>query len=123
MEKNYSGSIALTKLKSVIIEKKGKDGNLVKGLFIPIELNGLELKDGSVYMPFKIIAKSEQDKYGQNGFITKNSKPPKPYKELSDDEKTAHNASNPILGSIKDFTSSTNTAAATTIENDDDLPF
>ena len=35
------GKINLSKLKSVITSRKGKDGNSVEGIFIPIEVNNL----------------------------------------------------------------------------------
>lgn len=123
MEKQLSGSIALTKLQSVILEKKGKTG-MVRGLFIPIDANGLEEKDGAIYLPIRALIRDEQDNYGQNGFISKNSKPSggKKYGELTDVEKEAHNKSNPILGNVKDW-SANNAPAAAIVNDDDDLPF
>lgn len=120
------GSIALTKLTHVIMEKKGKTA-MVKGLFIPIEANALELKDGAVYLPVKVTVKDEPDQYGQNGFIGKTLKTGKKWAEMTEEEKKSHQALTPILGNIKDFSNSANdasgAAAPGTVAEDDDLPF
>jgi hypothetical protein len=124
-EKKLSGSIALTKLQHVIMEKKGKTG-MVKGLFIPIDANMLTEKDGAVYMSVNVNFKAEQDKYGQNGFISKTTDS-KIWKELDEAGKKAAQELSPILGNIKDFNGSTNdtsgAAAPGVIPEDDDLPF
>lgn len=125
-EKTLMGSIALTKLTHVIMEKKGKTA-MVKGLFIPIEANALELKDGAVYLPVKVTVKDEPDQYGQNGFIGKTLKTGKKWAEMTEEEKKSHQALTPILGNIKDFSNSANdasgAAAPGTVAEDDDLPF
>lgn len=125
-EKKLSGSIALTKLQHVIMEKKGKSG-MIKGLFIPIEANLLHEKDGAVYMAVNVNFKPEQDKYGQNGFISKTTES-SIWKELSDDQKEEAKKLSPILGNIKDWSgnNSNDTAGAASSEvvtEDDDLPF
>jgi len=125
-EKKLSGSIALTKLRHVIMEKKGQSG-MVKGLFIPIDANLLVEKDGAVYMSVNVNFKPEQDKYGQNGFISKTTDS-KIWKELDEAGKDAAKELSPILGNIKDWEgSSTNdtagAASATVLKEDDDLPF
>lgn len=123
----YSGGIALTKLKHVIMTKKGKKGKKVKGLFIPIEQNYLvEGKEGAVYMNINVIARSEQDEYGQNGFIAQNGN--KPWSKCSDEEKETFK-SLPILGNIKNFESEKSSESKDTsgsmgeFDEDDDLPF
>lgn len=125
-EKTLMGSIALTKLHHVIMEKKGKSG-MIKGVFIPIEANALETKDGAVYLPVKVTVREEADQYGQNGFIGKTMKTGKKWAEMTEDEKKAHQALTPILGNIKDFSSSANDASGaavtSTVAEDDDLPF
>jgi hypothetical protein len=125
-ERKLSGSIALTKLQHVIMEKKGKTG-MVRGVFIPIEANLLTEKEGAVYMAVNVNFKSEQDKYGQNGFISKTTDS-KIWKELDEAGKKAAQELSPILGNIKDFSggSSNDTAgaaSATVVTEDDDLPF
>lgn len=124
-EKKLSGSIALTKLQHVIMEKKGKTG-MVKGVFIPIDANLLTEKDGAVYMAVNVNFKSEADKYGQNGFIAKTTDS-KIWKELDEAGKKSAQELSPILGNIKDFTGGANdtagAAAAGVVSEEDDLPF
>ena len=126
-ERNLSGSIALTKLTHVIMDKKGKDGNLVKCIVIPIEANGLETKDKAVYLGIRATVKEETDQYGQNGFISKTVKRDKKWSEMSDSEKEAEKGLTPILGNLKDFSLSggndSSGAASAPIAEEDDLPF
>lgn len=123
----YSGGIALSKLKHVIMTKKNKKGKKIKGLFIPIEQNYLvEGKEGAVYMNINIIARSEQDDYGQNGFIAQNGN--KSWKDCSEEEQNIFRDL-PILGNIKNFESSQSSGSSDSsgskghIDEDDDLPF
>lgn len=119
--RNLNGSIALTKLpQSVIIEKKGKSG-IIRGIFLPIEGNHLTEKDGAVYMDVRVTVRGETDQYGQNGFISKGV-PSEVYKSLKDTPDELK-AAQPILGNIKDFSASSNTAPVETVSEDDDLPF
>lgn len=128
-ERTLSGSVALTKLTHVIMEKKGQGGKMVKGIFIPIELNALDTKDDAVYLPVRVTVKEETDQYGQNGFIAKSVKRDKKWSEMSEDEKKAEQALTPILGNIKDFAlsgtanDSSGAAAPGVVPEDDDLPF
>lgn len=125
-ERKLSGSIALTKLQHVIMEKKGKSG-MVKGLFIPIDANLLTEKDGAVYMSVNVNFKPDQDQYGQNGFISKTTNS-KIWKGLDEAGKKAAQDLSPILGNIKDFSggSANDTAGAAApgiVAEEDDLPF
>jgi hypothetical protein len=125
-QKRLSGSIALTKLQHVMMEKKGKSG-MVKGLFIPLDANLLAEKDGAVYIPVNITVKEEQDQYGQNGFISKTIDS-KIWKEMSDAEKEESKKLTPILGNIKDWSGgsaadTSGAAASGVVPEDDDLPF
>lgn len=105
-DKRYSGSLALTKLKHVVMEGKGKDG-AVKGLFIPLAANLLTIDDnGNVYMPVSVVTKEEQDQYKQNGFISK-SLDTKQYKDATPEQREEWKPLLPILGSIKDFSGGT----------------
>ncbi|RQO79172.1 hypothetical protein DBR40_05485 [Pedobacter sp. KBW01] len=127
-ERTLSGSVALTKLTHVIMDKKGKDGQMVKCIVIPIEANGLETKDKAVYLGIRATVKDETDQYGQNGFISKTVKRDKKWSEMSDTEKEAEKALTPILGNLKDFAISGNNdaagaAAPGVVAEDDDLPF
>ncbi|MCZ4244933.1 hypothetical protein [Pedobacter punctiformis] len=125
-ERNLSGSIALTKLTHVMMEKKGKTG-MIKGIFIPIELNALETKDDAVYLPIRVTAKDETDSYRQNGFISKSVKRAKKWSEMTEAEKEAEKALTPILGNLKDFSmvggNDAAGAASGPVGEDDDLPF
>lgn len=123
MQKNYSGSLALTKLVHVKFKMKGKSGNDVEGLFIPIDANylvkGKPDNEGNtpIYMPIRVITKSEQDQYGQNGFVSQ-----------SVDSKKGVLKKLPILGNIKDFSGGGNDATGaasdqTFDEDSNDLPF
>lgn len=125
-QKNYSGSIALTKLKHVLMTKKNKKGKKIVGLFIPIKANlFVEGKEGAVYMPIRVIAREEEDQYGQHGFISQ-SVDSKVWKDASDKQKEKLKKL-PILGNIKDFTPGGDQNAASgnqgNIDEEDDLPF
>lgn len=129
-DKRLNGSIALTKLVHVKMEKKGKSG-MVKGLFIPIDVNYLESDEkGAVYLPVRVRVTDAQDEYKQNGFISK-SIGSTTYKNASDEKKEMfkekQNEITPILGSIKDFSNSggetSGAASEETFSEDDDLPF
>lgn len=135
-----NGMISLTRLTHVIMEKKGKTG-MVRGLFIPIDVNYLETqeyetKDGKkvseIGIPISVIVKPETDDRGQDGFIGKNI-PTKIWKEASDAEKEKMKTFQPILGNLKDWdkgggtkTPEVNDAGGGAVFNadeDDDLPF
>lgn len=138
-DKQLSGSLALTRLVHVVMEKKGKGGKMVKGLFIPIEANmlieGKPNEEGvtPIYMPINVRYKVVADERGQNGFVSKTIDS-KTYKAMTDAEKEASKALSPILGNIKDFSSGGGAAVADTkgdvgqgqvfnADSDDDLPF
>lgn len=122
-QKIYSGSLALTKLKSAIITtKKG-----AKAIVIPLEANYLIEKDGAIYLPISVIAKEQEDQYGQHGFISQ-SVSSEVYKELGKDK--VKELALPILGNIKDFGNGGNdSSGATEIEGvvnpeeDENFPF
>jgi hypothetical protein len=125
-QKKFSGSIALTKLVHVIMTKKNKKGDKIKGLFIPIKENCLvEGKEDAVYLALSVVTKTPQDDFGQNGFIAQNGN--KKWSECSEKEKEKFKAL-PILGNIKDFEDHQGSANDTSgkkgdIDEDDDLPF
>ena len=121
-QKNYAGSIALTKLQSAIITtKKG-----AKCILIPIESNYLTEKDGAVYMNCNVVVRDEVDQYGQNGFIAQKLDSDS-YKKLGKEK--ANEIKLPILGNIKHFAAQNNDNAGTTYvaepinPEEDDLPF
>jgi len=127
-KRNLSGSIALTKLKHVIMEKKGKSG-MVKGLFIPIDVNYLKTdKNGALYININVVVNDEANEYKQHGFISQQGN--KKWGDCSDEEKETFKKL-PYLGNLKDFsgdrTANDNSGAASTeqfsADGDDDLPF
>lgn len=135
-QKTLSGSIAITKLKHVRMNGKGKGGKVIAGIFIPIEANKLiEGKPGedgttAVYMPVRVIYKEEADSYGQNGFISKSISTEDYKAAKTDAEKDALKEFQPILGNVKEFTQGENNkqdnsgaAASVAFDPDDDLPF
>jgi hypothetical protein len=108
-----------------MMDAKGMNGP-VRGIFIPIEQNLLVEKDKAVYMSVKVKVKSEADQYGQNGFISKTTDG-SIWKGLDENGKEDAKKLSPILGNIKDFSSSANDAAGAAapgvLTDDDDLPF
>jgi len=126
-DRNLSGSIALTKLQHVIMEKDGKDGKKIKGIFLPIEVNMLTEKEGAVYMAVNVKVKAEEDQYKQHGFISKTTDS-KLWKSLDEAGKKRAKEISPILGSIKDFDFSgandtAGAAASGTVKETDELPW
>jgi len=123
-QKNYSGSLALTKMKCAIITTK--KGN--KAILLPIDENYLTEKDGAVYLNIGVVTRDEPDQYGQNGFVSHKLSTEK-YKELGAEK--AKEVQLPILGNIKDFSSggAGDSAGATQVqgevnpEESDDIPF
>jgi len=121
-QKNYSGSIALTKLQSAIITtKKG-----ARCILIPIEENYLTEKDGAIYLNCGVVSKDESDQYGNHGFISQRLSSEK-YKELGE---VAKDLKLPILGNIRNFQNSGNdNAGVVQVSQEsinpevDDLPF
>ena len=134
-KKTLSGSIALTKLKHVRMNGKGKGGKVIPGIFIPIEANklieGKPTEDGSiaVYVPIRVLYNEEQDKNGQNGFIAKSVSTDEYKAAKTDAEKEALKEYQPILGNVKEFTQNSTTqdtagaASSDVFDPDDDLPF
>ena len=95
-----SGNINLLALKNVKMEVKGKSG-MVKGIFIPIDVNHLEVRDQDkvpkLNLNFSIVPTPDKD---QDGFIGQQGA--KPWKDCTDEEKEAIKAL-PILGNVKEW--------------------
>ena len=125
---NYSGSIALTKLVSVEMTKNSKDGQPVKGIFIPYKKNYITEKDGAAYLNVSIVVHSEPDKYNQDGFIGWKVDS-ETYKAMGKEAVEALKL--PILGNFRHFSAAGNAndsagkASEAVIDADDDgdLPF
>lgn len=121
--KSYSGQIELTKLQCVILEKKGKSG-MVRGLFIPLDINHLdEFAENRIALPISIVVHDVPDKYSNDGFIGQKVDT-KTYKAATDAQKEDFKKL-PILGNFKNFTAggSDNTEPAKVIDESSDLPF
>ena len=126
-DRSLWGSIALTKLQHVILEKAGQGGKIIKGIFLPIDANLFTEKDGAVYMSVNVKVKEEEDQYKQHGFISKTTDT-KLWKTLDEAGKKKAKELSPILGSIKDFDFSgandtAGAASSTPIGEKDDLPW
>ena len=130
MSKNYGLSLVLTRFEHVKKKMKGKDGELVECLVIPIEKNHFvkgkvdEKGNFAVYANTSIHVRDENDEHGRIGF--QKQKFPKKFADMSDAEKEIENAL-PFLGDLIEFKSSQNdssgAAADGVQEEDDDLPF
>lgn len=134
-DKRLTGSVELTKLVCVKTTRKGKDGQDVAGLFIPIDLNHLEeivKKDdkgnvtertGRYILNVNVVVREETDTYGQNGFIAK-SLPTEIYKEKKEDKEWL-NKNQPIIGNIKDWSIGRNDDVPPPVEvgEDEEVPF
>jgi hypothetical protein len=118
---NYSGQIELTKLKSVILEKKGQSG-MIRGVFIPIKENHLdEFDTGRVALPLSVVKHDEKDKYGNDGFFGQRVDS-KLYKAATEQEKEEFKKL-PILGNFRSFDTQSNSEPAQVVSETDDLPF
>lgn len=128
--RKLDGSLALTKLKHAVIEKKNKKGKKVKMLVIPVKDNFLfEGDNGALYLNVRVNLKDGEDQYKQHGFVSQQV-PSDIWKAASDEEQEAMKKT-PILGGLKDWEfeagASNDTAGAdNSIGGDidpDDLPF
>jgi hypothetical protein len=100
MEKNYIGSIALSRLKHVVTSMTGKSGQPVKGIFIPFDANYIErIPNGEYHLSVRIRTREELDQYDQSGFIA-HSTPTNVYNKMSKEEQAALKL--PFLGNIRD---------------------
>jgi hypothetical protein len=120
-KQTFSGSITLSKLKSVITERKGKSGDMVKGIFIPFDVNFLTVKENSVYMDVNIHVNEQPDKYDQDGFISHRA-PSALYKAATDAQKEEMKKL-PILGNFRDFSGNTSNDSTSSVDADSDVPF
>ena len=122
MAKTYSGSIALTKLKSVEMEMNGQSGK-VRGIFIPYDANYIEQKDGAAYLSVSVRVHDSPDKFDQEGFIAHKAST-KHYK--AEEDKTVFDKL-PILGNFRSFSNTKNDTAGVVDDEvytpDSDLPF
>lgn len=119
-----TGSLNLSGLKHVMMDKKGKSG-MVKGIFIPLEANHLQENDknSNVYFPLVAFEMKEAKDYATH--IVKQSLPKEVREAMSQEEKNEM----PILGNLKTSngapSEANNNASEETFvaDGDDDLPF
>jgi hypothetical protein len=117
-----TGSLNLSALKHVIMETKGKSGQ-VKGVFIPLEANDLQQhENGNVYINVVAFEMKEPKDYATH--IVKQSFPKEKRESMSKEEKDAQ----PILGNLKTTApnsgdANNNAGGGQTFMEDDDLPF
>ena len=120
-----TGSINLAALKYVLMEKTGKEGKPVKGLFIPIEANRLqEHEKGGIFLNIVAFEMKEAKEWATH--IVKQSLTKAVRDTMTEEEQNAL----PILGNLKTggsapTQSDNNAAAGVTFSADgkDDLPF
>lgn len=121
-EKNYNVKIDLAKLNKVGATLiKGRSGNSVKCVVIPVEENDIFISEkGGIYLDITAVAMKEE-RYGQSHLL-KRSIPSEKYKAMSDEEKK----NQPIIGAlspIKPKQAEVTSTAEVADGYDDDLPF
>lgn len=116
--------INLSAFTHVKMTKKGKDGNLVKGIFIPIEMNNIfeSQKSGALYVDFIAFeVKNPKD----DTHIIKQSLSKEKRASQSEEEKRAM----PIFGNLNDgstyepITTNNDLANGEILSEDKDLPW
>ena len=120
MSENSNIKLNLAKLNKVAaVNLKGKSGNVVKCVVIPVDENDIFLSEkGGIYLDLVAVAMKEE-RYGQTHFI-KRAIPDEKYKSMTDEEKK----NIPIVGSISPIKAKQAdvTQSMESVE-DDDLPF
>lgn len=136
-KKNLTAQISLSRLKHVMMTKKGQTGDVL-GIFIPVDANQLEKntftngegKEITEYiLPVRVIYNPVQDSRKQNGFVAK-SLPSEVFKANKDNEAFLKE-NTPILGNLKDWSDqqaepAVNDAGGGAVYDanaNDDLPF
>lgn len=115
-----TGQINLTKLTSAVTSRKGKDGKMIEGVFIPIDHNYLFKSDkGNIYL--NLVAFDLKDpKKDDDTHIVKVSLPKDVRGKMSQEEQNEM----PIIGNLKVWgEKSAQEESVEVIEEDDDLPF
>ncbi len=114
-----TGKLNLTSLVSVLTSRKGKDGKMIEGVFIPIDKNHLFKSDkGNVYLD--LIAFELKEKKHDDTHLVKVSLPKDVREGMSQDEQNAQ----PIIGNLRVWDGAG--GQEETVEHlgdDDDLPF
>lgn len=122
MEKHYGVKLDLAKLNKVAaVNLKGKNGNNVKCVVIPVEENNIFISDkGGIYLDLTAIAMKKEN-YGQTHLIKRDI--PKEEREKMTEEELKNQ---PIIGALKPLKAKqaevTETAEVSSNDSDD-LPF
>lgn len=115
-----SSKINLAGLKHSVREIKGKTGDMVKCLVIPIDLNNLYQGEKGVYLDLQGFEIKNKVNESKDTHLVKQSLPKDLYDTLSDDQKKAL----PVLGShILWSGGSMGDSTVVVQKEDDDLPF
>lgn len=123
MSSNLSTKINLATLVHVRMKMKGKDGNMVDGIFIPLKKNHLFISEkGGLYLdlnhfPIKNPAEGQTDTH-----LVKQSLPKEVLEAMTDEQKKAL----PILGNTREWGSVGRQEVAVSNESfspDETLPF
>lgn len=132
MKQRLSGSLNLEKLVHIKKKMKGKDGNPLDVLILPVKANGFYVGEKSTNMNFDLVIHDEPDQYDNDGFISKKTPVKalfgdKKWGDLTDEQKEKINELSPILGNFRDFGTPKNEgysdAPEMEEEESDDLPF
>ena len=115
-----TGQINLTKLVSALTSRKGKDGKMIEGVFIPIDHNHLFKSDkGNVYMNIIAFDLKEVKDDGDTHLV-KISLPKDVREKMSKEDQNEM----PIIGNLKVWgDASGREDSVNAIGDDDDLPF
>jgi|GEM_PF-1229449 len=121
MNNRLSGKMNLSALKSVIQPQKGKNGEMVECLIIPIAVNNLFKGDKGVYLDFTAFpidpAKRHAD--SKDSHLIKQSLPKEVYEAMTEEEKKAAK----ILGNIITWEPSNQDTPPEEIKEGEDLPW
>lgn len=122
MEKHYGVKLDLAKLNKVAaVNLKGKNGNNVKCVVIPVEENNIFISDkGGIYLDLTAIAMKKEN-YGQTHLIKRDI--PKEEREKMTEEELKNQ---PIIGALKPLKAKQAEVTETAeVSNDytEDLPF
>lgn len=122
---NIYGKLNLAQMVHVPMTKKGKSGDMVEGIFIPIKKNNLfKSEKGNIYLDLIAFEVAPEKRKGEDTHLVKQSFSKDVRDKMSEQEQNDL----PILGNLKVLEGfgepAPNTAGPSVdAESDDDLPF
>nr|DAQ90021.1 MAG TPA: hypothetical protein [Caudoviricetes sp.] len=117
---NLSTKLNLAGLIHARMNKKGKDGNMVDCLIIPIKENHLFIGEKGLYLDLSHFEIKNPKEGQEDSHLVKQSLPKEVYEAMSKEEQEKL----PILGNTRTWGSNSNEPElAQPIDEDDDLPF